>query len=616
MKRLEAALLLAIVLLALAAHANALGNAFVLDDVPLIERNPRIRSLGQIPELFGGNYWGPQKNAGLYRPLVLTSFALNYAAGGLRTAGYAVVNLALHAAVCAVLFALARSLGASPAAAGATGLLFAVHPVHTEAVVGLVGRAETLAALFVLTTLLLHRGVARVRSGAWPRRLAAAACLLLGLLSKESAVTGIGLLLAMDLLLPSPGPAGGALRLRERWRDHGLYLLVLVVYLAARTYALGSVAPEVEVRPLDNPLAAQSGPTALGNLYGPGPLERVLTPFAALAQYARLLVWPARLCADYSLRQIPLVSSPLDPGFLVGAAAAGGVLLGSLALRRREPRIAFGLLFLALALSLTSNIGLVIGTILAERLLYLPSAGALLAAALAWDRLRARVPRAARAGLVAGLVLLVVAGALRTWQRNRDWRDAGTLWESGVAACPDSAKAHGNLGNELRKTAQRLHLLGRAEEAAPYFRRSEAHLRRALELYPELSQAMAALGTLLTMERRFDEAFELYARAVRVDADLVIAYHDWGIALTRKADSLGGEAARALYREAVAMHTKVLELRPDDVDSLYLRGRLYHMHLGQAEAAARDFREVLRLAPQHPQRETMSAILERRTEGA
>ena len=89
---------------AIVVYLNAFGNDFVLDDIALIRDNVRIRSLGNVPHLFASSYWGSGGAQALYRPLVLVTYALNYAVHGLSTIGYTAVNVSLHAAVSLLLF--------------------------------------------------------------------------------------------------------------------------------------------------------------------------------------------------------------------------------------------------------------------------------------------------------------------------------------------------------------------------------------------------------------------------------------------------------------------------------------------------------------------------------
>ena len=150
---------------ATAIYANSLGNGFVLDDRSLVERNPLIRKLNRIPLLWESDYWAPKLKSGLYRPVVMTSYALNHAVGKRDPKAYHLVNIGLHALVSVLVWALYRRLSGDALIAGAAGFLFAAHAIHTEAVANVVGRAEILAALLVLLALLAHVRSQGARAG-------------------------------------------------------------------------------------------------------------------------------------------------------------------------------------------------------------------------------------------------------------------------------------------------------------------------------------------------------------------------------------------------------------------------------------------------------------------
>jgi hypothetical protein len=240
-------------------YLNTLQNAFVLDDRSLVETNPLIRSLADVPTLFATDYSAPNAKAGLYRPLVTTSYALNFAVGGREPRGYHGVNLALHALVSVLVWALYRRLSGDALTAGAAAFLFAAHAVHTEAVANVVGRAELLSAFLFLLSLLSYLG----SRGAQGRRrtrlvLASLSAYLLALLSKESAVTLLGVILLYDFVYREerarsllPRLWGMVLR---RWRVYAGYLLATLFYLGIRFLALGSAQALPPPLPTDNPL--------------------------------------------------------------------------------------------------------------------------------------------------------------------------------------------------------------------------------------------------------------------------------------------------------------------------------------------------------------------------
>src|SRR5512134_50114 len=172
---MHAALVAAI---AAVAYANTLPNLPVLDDGWAVFENPLVKDLGRIPEVFREPWGvaGPPTVRGTWRPLTTVTFALNYAVHGRTVGGYHLVNLLLHALATVAVWALARRLVSAVAperaavSALVAGALFAVHPVHVEAVAGIVGRAEVLSTLLVLCALLALAGARR--PGRWPIALA------------------------------------------------------------------------------------------------------------------------------------------------------------------------------------------------------------------------------------------------------------------------------------------------------------------------------------------------------------------------------------------------------------------------------------------------------------
>ena len=399
------------------------------------------------------------------------------------------MNIALHAAVSLLLFALVRSIGGSLFAAGVAGIAFAVHPVHTEAVTGISGRPELLAACFFLLAVHLHRRLGRpIGAGAMGTslgyRAGTLACFACALLSKESAFTLLLVLPVMDALCPANDVDGKPVEPRSRIVTDYLPLVgVAIAYLLVRRAVLGSITiSEGAIAPLDNPLVPITT-TPFGERLGATAAQAFMTAFAVVAEYARLLAWPARLSPDYSYDQIPLVTSALDGRFVVGAALVAACIAGVAVLWRRNRVAAFGLAFLALTFSIVSNFIITIGTICAERLMYLPSAGALVAAAVGVERLADSAP--ARRRLVAGATaILIVLGAVRTLTRNRDWNNEVTLWSAAVKAAPRSARVQSEYGRILMAQAENAAEAGRTAEAEPALLGGPVALRGGLEDLP------------------------------------------------------------------------------------------------------------------------------------
>jgi protein O-mannosyl-transferase len=457
---------------AIACYANALANGFALDD-QFITNNPNdALRIGNALRLLATPYHF-QAVSGLYRPVTLLSLALDRALFADAPAGFHAVNVILHAIASLLVLRLARRFLPAAAAIGAA-LLFAVHPVHTEAVTYVNGRADVLCALFGVAALLA-------------RPLPSAIWFFLAILSKEGAVAILPALAVMRWLEADRPPLG---KLAASLAPHAL---ALVIFFAARAAVLGSPIglDRSAIPALDN--AAAAAPA----------LDRVATGLAVFARWVGLLVFPIALSADYSTAQIPVVGFG-DPLAWLGAALVAGMAVAAWAARRREPAIAFGLSLLLLSWMPVSNVLVPIGTLLAERLLYLPSIGF----CIALSPLVVRPSRAARALGVGALALL----AVRTIARNADWKDDATIYAAALRVAPNAARSHALVA------ATSLNAVGRTTDPAAkadLLRRGEREAREALRLHPTYGKAWLYLGGILTSDGRVGEASAAYAQAER-----------------------------------------------------------------------------------------------------
>src|SRR5581483_10341719 len=336
-------------------------------------------------------------------------------------------------------------------------LLFGLHPVATECVTNLIGRADLLAASTVLGGLLLHVAATRAASARARRSLLAAlgAVFLVGLLCKECAFILPAVVVLFDLVyrLRRDAVAGAEGRARAvvseiaRLAVPGWLAMLpaLVVVVAVRGIVLArNPAPEIPFA--ENPITLLD------------PVTGRLTALAALWRGFGLLVWPASLCADYAAYAIPIFDWRLGSGAvreaLLAIVASAAAIALALRARRRAPAVAFFVGFFFVAWLPTSNLVVVISRLLAERFLYLPLVGfagaTVLAveAAIGWLARRAsgatRPPADAAVVGVTAVLLGAVAIAYvgRDWARNADWRDDVALWTSALAACPESHLSH------------------------------------------------------------------------------------------------------------------------------------------------------------------------------
>ncbi|HEY6065985.1 MAG TPA: tetratricopeptide repeat protein [Thermoanaerobaculia bacterium] len=592
------------------SYANGLAGDFTYDDKAIILDNPRIRAPARLGTIFATPYFGGPRGQGTgYRPVLLVSYAIQYWVHGAAPVGFHVVNVALHVLVTLLLaLALARIDVPEPVAFGAA-LLFAVHPIHVEAVTSLVGRGEMLAAAFSLGVLLFALRYRRERRARGLSLTLALLCFALGILSKESATVAPLLVLLAWWRLESGG-AGERLRkaLAGGMPVYAGCALLLGAGLAARSAVLGGVikAPTFRIFELENPLAHVST------------VARVTNAAAILFRYAGRLLLPVRLSADESGWSIPVARG----GGLVGIAA---VLLGAAILvvafrREREKRdLAFGVLFFAAAFAMTANVFFAIGTIFAERIAYLPSAGFALALASTVIGAREATAPSRRRALL--LVAIAVAYGARTVARNPVWKDDETLFASTVATSPGSAKAHYNLGwvsADRGRLPLALEEYRRATEIYPkYFDAwagkgsveqrlgrlpdAERSFRRSLQARPDYENGFFRLGALLEFEGNLEGAEKEFSEGLaRNPKSTALAFR-----LARVRSRLGRPSADADWRRAIALARDAAAFHLGYAEWLFERGR--------TPEARREAREVLRRRPRNAEALRILAASSRET---
>lgn len=466
-----------LLLLALVPYLGALANGFAWDDAFIVLSNPRVQA-GEWVAALRAPWWPDAftfSGSGLYRPVASAALALQWALWGERPLLFHAVSLLLHVGVVLLLFGLLRAW-APRWAAWAGAAVFAAHPVHVEAVANVVGQTELLAGFFVLTGCLLYqRWLASERVGERVLLLlGVGASYALGLGAKEIAVTLPALVVLITLIerrsLVRAVPAVALLS------------AVLLWMLSLRLQVVGSLRGEVPAPEL------LGLPTA----------ARVWTGLGVWLDYARLLILPIDLVADYG----PAVRFPA--GGLDALVALGTLLLvalvgGAWSLRIRAPLASLGLAWIVVVLLPVSNLLVPAGVLLAERTLYLPSVGLACAVAAFGSWFPARAPVRA---FVAGVLVVAALLALRSTWRVPVWRDSAAVMASLEASHPESHLV-------LRAHALRAMEQGRTEDARADFERALRLVPRHFSLLTEAAQFEALVGNV-------ERARELASRAVEV----------------------------------------------------------------------------------------------------
>jgi hypothetical protein len=485
--RAERVTLAACVLLAVGTYAQTVGFRFVYDDVEIVQRNAVLHSLAGWREILTQTWWGHY----LYRPFTEVVFAVEWALGGGHPGPFHAVNVLLHGVVTALVYLVARD-GLGPLGAGAAALVFAVHPVHVEAVAGIVGCAELLAALFTLAAALAYRAdgrLAAVGGGSWRRIVTSFGTLTavgFGLASKESAFAAPGVLLLMDWW--ETRRTGEALS--RTFRRHGVLWFATVAlsleWLWLRAGMIGSLAG-------DHPAPG---------LEGAGLVGRALVMAPVVLQYVRLLFFPLKLSADYSPNFLPAVPRLTVAG-VVGVLVLAAAVVLVVRARHRAPAVSFGLAWMGGTVLVVANLIAPTGVLLAERTLYLPSVGA--AILVGWLAASSEASwRHAGVGLAAVIVGL---GMTRTLVRLPVWRDDPGFFGHLIQDAPGSYRSYGLAGVDAYSRGH--------HEAG------EALLYRALGICPLCPTVWQTLAVELQRDGKWAEAARAYKLAYRVDSTWV-----------------------------------------------------------------------------------------------
>ena len=478
-----------VAILALAACITSIGHDFTYDDRYVILMNERVHSLHRFWRYFAQSYWPPKYGGDGYRPMVILTFAVEWVIGHGAAWVFHLTNILLTVATALAVYWMALAL--LPAAgAWLAAALFAVHPLHVEVTGNMVGQAELLVGLSIVSATGWY--LRRRRAGEVRTRDVALLSLLyaIGLFSKEHAAVFPGLLLAAEWTVVQD---------ERPWRTRIVALRPLVLALVAVTLAYFWGRSQVQAD------LAGFAPYAAFRFLNMGEAARVGTMMHEFPRIAQLMLFPTRLSADYSPADVIIADG-------IGFSELPGILIVlctttlAIALRRRAPVASFGLLWLIVAYSPVSNVLLPTGIVTAERTLFLPSVGVVLAGAVAALWLLETTERRGRAALVATCGLLLALGVGKSVVRQRVWRNNDVLFDATVRDVPKSYRAHLLRGRNLA-LKQRL-------------RESEAELRYAIRLFPYDAGATVDVAEAYRRAGLCTPALPLYEWSFAIDSTL------------------------------------------------------------------------------------------------
>ncbi len=551
-KRLPSLWLFIIPLLAIVLYLNTVGNGFVYDDIPQVVQNPWIRGFHNVRAIFTSGAWGfGGETTNYYRPLMHIFYMLLYALFGLNPLGFHVFNIVVHAGVSLLVFVLTLRLlgdgGRTPGrpalgAAVSAGLLFAAHPIHTEAVSWIGGIPELSFTFFCLASLLLHMRLPAERMPSFdPNYLLSLLLFSLAALCKETALVFPFVLMAYDHFIREDRRA-----LWLRAAGYLPFLAVAAVYFLLRVHALGSLAPVKRHAEL--------------SMY-----QYVINAPPLLRDYALKLLLPLNLSVFYAFRPAAsLFKAPALSALIFLLVLA--VLL--FMVRRANKRAFFFCLLMLIPLLPVLYIPALGENPFSERYLYLPSVGFVLLLSLGLQYAKQARPESSLA-MAISVCLLIGVYSSGVVARNPVWRNDRALWEDAVIKSPDAAIAHYNFGLLLYRE-------GEVDRAIQQYQ-AALRLQPSPRVYNDLAVAFNDIG--LT-----DKAIELLQIAIRMRPDFADAHNNLGVAYISKGS----------YGKAVE-HLKIAASLAPSFSGTYSNLGISYEGLGMRDDAIRNYEKALQL---------------------
>lgn len=549
-------MLVFILLVSLAVYFNSLSNGFVYDDAWQVLKNRWITDIRYVPEIFSSNVWGFRQDYSIsnyYRPAMHLIYMSIYHIFGPAPWGFHLVNILFHSGVCVLVYLLASRLFKEsrqtnsvtyPTPPFIAALLFATHPIHTEAVTWVAGLPDLSFTFFCLLSFYLYIRSEDSNSTFNAVYLLSVISFFLAALFKEPALTLPFIIVAYDYAFGA-GEVGYASRLKK----YIPYLIATGIYLVLRFHALGGFAPLKRHAEL--------------NTY-----RSLINVFPLFAHYLEKLFLPVNLNAFYVLHPISSLFEVEGILSLIITAVFGFLTFITL---RTNKAVFIALLFIAIPLLPALYIPVVGPNTFAERYLYISSFGMVLLFACLIDWAKANRP-----AMVAGFVTIsIVLAGLFSWatvSRNIVWKDDFTLFSDAAIKSPDADLPRYNLGLYLQN-------MGKWDEAINQY-------QAALKLNPEYTDARLNLGVALFRKGQLNEAIEQYQAALKLRPEYADAHINLGVALFRKGQ----------IDEATEQYQAALKLQPDSVDARVNLGAAFGSK-GLTDKAIEQYQIVLKSNP-------------------
>ncbi len=546
-------------------YGNTLNHEFVLDDALVIEQNRYVQEgFGGIAQVFQHSHTegATRVEDNGYRPIPLTFFAIIHQFTGNSTGAYHLLNVLLYGLVIGLflqwLWLLRERI--PPQVSFVVAVLFFVHPLHTEVVANVKGLEDILVFGGAVGMMhLLHRYAIKGRPG---YLVGSVVVFCLALITKETAVTFLALVPAYLFIVT-----------RSEVKKVAMISLVFLAAFAVvwwlRSIALGNIE-EVELTVLNNALVAIEGR-----------FDQLTTALWMHVRYLQLFAFPVELSSDYSYNHVPeagLATLRGIAGLLMTLAFAALTVYG---LWKRQ-LWAFGLLLYAATFSLVSNTVFLIGATMAERFLFIPIAGLLLAMAIGINDL---VPKTKRSWIPFVVVPIMLLFAYQTVTRNKDWETTRTLLEADLETAPNSSRLLANNAKFLFEDAK---VTPNPAQRQQTFMEARSLFLKSVEILPSNHDGWYNLGLLESTIGNKEAALQAYIECVKHAPEFALAYNNLGVIYfnMQKLDL------------AIPNLIRAYELSPSNPDIASNRGLVEHSQQNYSEAI-RYYEQALELDPMH-----------------
>lgn len=563
-------------------YVQTIQYDYALDDLAAINENRFVqKGIDGVGTLFSTLYWDGFKSGGLqqYRPLSLVTFAMEWEFFPNNPAAGHFMNVFYYALTGFILFRLlCRLFKNNLVIPFVATLLFIAHPVHTEVVANIKSRDEILCMLFSIVSLYWILDFIDVKKIS--KLFLSAFAFFLAILSKENALTMIAVVPLMLYFFRE-------IPVKKIFTATIPFIAMALLYLAIKT-SIQHGALIAKADALTNNILTEA----------PDYLMRMATAFYVLGKYILLLLFPAHLSMDYSFAQIRLMKITDLPVLISIAVALALAVYTFFKIKKKDP-VAFGILYFFITISLVSNLVVVIGTIMGDRLLYMPSLGFTIVIAVILARLFKDAQADKQNSSVADFFkahskVILVSGVLfllygfRTIDRNPVWKNNTTLMESAIVDAPESAYAHYLYANELVKNITTRPPSDPVKLNSIYDKVLAEYLK-AVEIYPTYAQFYSEVGATYRKKKNIPEALKYYDLALKYDPHLPQANNGKGV-IYFNAEK---------YNEAKTFFLEALKYNPKDGTAMGNAGSCY-LALGDVDNAISYLSKALEYSPNSP----------------